>query len=246
MLSAAIILAAAVAGEPPTAPLSAYATIELAGFTVRVHSEAGADAARERRVRAALLFDLETVARSVPADALEALREIPIVITPATGARPGFSGRGMCFHESAAWLTGNGFDAEREGTVEICNMDDFLLWRAEQPMMTLHELAHAFHWKVGFGREDVRRAFAGAREAGLYEAVGYAMAPNGERRRAYALNNHKEYFAELTEAYFGRNDFFPHTREELRAYDPEGYAVVERVWSLRGDEIRAASRRRGP
>ena len=38
-------------------------------------------------------------------------------------------------------------------------------------------------------------------------------------------------FAELTEAYFVRNDFFPFNREELRQYDPVGYAMIESVWS---------------
>ena len=38
-------------------------------------------------------------------------------------------------------------------------------------------------------------------------------------------------FAELTEAYFGQNDWFPHNREELRNYDPRGYKMIEEVWS---------------
>ena len=41
----------------------------------------------------------------------------------------------------------------------------------------------------------------------------------------------EEYFAELTEAYFGQNDWFPHNREELRNYDPRGYKMIEEVWS---------------
>jgi hypothetical protein len=49
--------------------------------------------------------------------------------------------------------------------------------------------------------------------------------------RAYALNNYLEFFAELTEAYFVRNDFFPFTRDELRQYDAVGYAMIESVWN---------------
>lgn len=222
---------------PRALPLAQHQTTDLAGFSIRVHPEATAPALRSRRVRAALLGDLEMIASRVPAPALAVLRESAIVITPETPARGAFTGRGMCFHESAAWLTENGFDAPREGTVEICNMDDFLLWRAEQPMMTLHELAHAYHWRLGFDRGDVSAAFAAARDAGLYRGVAYALAPDGEGRDAYALTNHKEYFAELSEAYFGRNDYFPCTREELRAYDPAGFALVERLWNLSADEI---------
>ena len=49
--------------------------------------------------------------------------------------------------------------------------------------------------------------------------------------KAYAATNQEEYFAELTEAYFGHNDWFPHNREELRKYDPRGFKMIEEVWS---------------
>ena len=48
--------------------------------------------------------------------------------------------------------------------------------------------------------------------------------------RHYALNNDEEYFAETTEAYFGKNDFFPFERAELKEFDPTGYALMEEVW----------------
>jgi len=49
---------------------------------------------------------------------------------------------------------------------------------------------------------------------------------------AYAVTNHKEYFAELTEALFSTNDVFPYTREELAGHDPKGMAVLRRVWGI--------------
>ncbi|MFM9994550.1 MAG: hypothetical protein ACKVU4_01980 [Phycisphaerales bacterium] len=223
--------------RPMRLSLSRYRPIELAAFTVHIHPDAERDTLRYRRVRAALLGDLEAIAARIPAPALAVLRESAIVVTPESAPRPGFSGRGMCFHESAAWLTENGFDAAREGAVEVCDMDDYLLWRAEQPMMTFHELAHAFHWRLGFDRRDVTAAHAAARDAGLYRGVAYALAADGETRDAYALVNHKEYFAELSEACFGRNDYFPFTRDDLRVYDPTGLGVVERLWNLSADGI---------
>ena len=47
---------------------------------------------------------------------------------------------------------------------------------------------------------------------------------------AYAHTNEREYFAELTEAYFGWNSYFPFTKEELESYDPEGYNLIENSW----------------
>ena len=47
---------------------------------------------------------------------------------------------------------------------------------------------------------------------------------------AYAMTNAKEYFAECTEAYFSKNDFFPFTRVELEAHDPEVCTLLARLW----------------
>ena len=39
----------------------------------------------------------------------------------------------------------------------------------------------------------------------------------------------QEYFAELTEACFGKNDFYPFNRNELKEHDPGGYVVIEKA-----------------
>ncbi len=48
--------------------------------------------------------------------------------------------------------------------------------------------------------------------------------------RAYALTNAKEYFAECTEAFFTKNDFFPFTRDELQKHDPEMFDLLTQLW----------------
>ena len=227
--------------SPADVALSRYAAKQVAGWTVLVHPEAEAlDVMRYRRVMAALACDLESVSREIPPDALAAIRGVKIVVTPRMHARDGLSGRGMCYHDSAGWLTTHGLDAARQGVVEICNMEDFLAWRAEQPLMTLHELAHAYHAMIGFDRPDVAAAYSAARTLGQYRGVEYALAGPHERRDAYALTNEREYFAELSEAYFGRNDFFPFTRDDLRRYDVGGFTVVQSLWGLSAAEITAA------
>lgn len=223
---------------PVAVPLKEYRAIELAGFRVLVEpAEFDAGSMRWRRTRAAMLSDLERIAQVLPADALRVVRTVPIVVTSETPDRPDWSAAAAVYHASAGWLTTHGFDAAREGVVEICWMDKYLLWRAEQPSMLLHELAHAYHAILGFEREDIKRAYQAAVASEMYEQVGHVLHP-GEPRRAYALSNEREYFAELTEAYFGRNDFFPFTREDLRGFDPEGFALVRRLW---GDAERPAA-----
>jgi hypothetical protein len=50
--------------------------------------------------------------------------------------------------------------------------------------------------------------------------------------RAYAMVNQMEYFAETTEAFFSRNDFFPFTREELKRQDPEMHDLLAKLWAV--------------
>ena len=69
--------------------------------------------------------------------------------------------------------------------------------------------------------------FQAAKKAGIYEKV---MLYTGRMVRHYGLNNHKEYFAESTEAYLGVNDFYPFVRGELKEHDPRMYKIMERVW----------------
>ena len=49
----------------------------------------------------------------------------------------------------------------------------------------------------------VLRAFEKARLSSQYKSVEHV---NGSTKKAYAMNNKKEYFAELSESYFGYND----------------------------------------
>jgi hypothetical protein len=47
----------------------------------------------------------------------------------------------------------------------------------------------------------------------------------------YALTNQKEFFAEMTEAYFGVNDFYPFNRAELKQAEPALFEQMGRWWT---------------
>ena len=55
------------------------------------------------------------------------------------------------------------------------------------------------------------------------------------------MTNPMEYFAETTEAYFGRNDFFPFTRDELKKHDPEMFELLGKLWQVAADPTPSAS-----
>ena len=51
---------------------------------------------------------------------------------------------------------------------------------------------------------------------------------DGRRVKHYALTDQKEFFAEMSEAYFGTNDFYPFVRGELMQHDPRAHAILEK------------------
>lgn len=238
-----VVAAATVHTEPeqqpepnaaPARPIAEYAARELHGFAI--HTDPAFTADESKAVLELLGADLAKVAEVVPPGALSIVRTVPIVVTRKTIARPGNAGRGACFHPSSEWLIANGYDAQRAGVVEIVSTEDYTAWRSIQPAMILHELAHAFHWLIGFDRADVREAFdCVAAGKTLYQAVGHVDGRTPDR--AYALSNHHEYFAELSEAWFWSNDFYPFNREELKAYDPVGAGLIERLWTMDADAL---------
>lgn len=116
--------------------------------------------------------------------------------------------------------------------VEFTNVRIFEAEVRRMPAFVLHELAHAYHHRViGHDHAGIKAAFAKAKAGGTYDRVERQDAEGRKHlERAYALTNAQEYFAESTEAFFCRNDFFPYTREQLRAHDPEMCAVLADVW----------------
>jgi len=113
--------------------------------------------------------------------------------------------------------------------IEFQNIDNLLSHFEQSPMLVIHELAHAFH-KIHYETIDQRimETFDNARWNNLYENL--KLGKDLSRYNMYAAHSPFEYFAELTEAYFGVNDYFPHTRKELRKHDPKGFKMIKEIW----------------
>jgi hypothetical protein len=95
-------------------------------------------------------------------------------------------------------------------------------------VVILHELAHAYHDQViGFGDPRIIQAYENYKSSGRGEKT---LLHNGKRVKHYALTDHKEFFAEMSEAYPGSNDFFPFNRAELKESEPEIYALLAEIW----------------
>lgn len=203
--------------------------VELEGWRVHVDPELRSAEHAELGERALQMLanHLQRVQILVPETALKELRRVEFWIDYR---HPSL--RGMQYHPSEGWLRGNGHDPRLAKKIHICEASQLLSREQmlKHPACVLHELAHAYHDQVlGFEHADILECFERARRRGVYESV---MLYTGREVRHYGLNNHKEYFAEGTEAYFYRNDFYPFVRAELRGFDPELERVLSEVWGV--------------
>lgn len=207
-----------------------YTTQTIEGFTVYI-SQAAIDHPESTTPALDLLRrQLKQTINQTPESAHETLRQTPIWIEHNN---PGFPC--ACYHPSADWLADNGYNTDKERSVEIANTTNFVNWvNTGQPSMILHELAHAYqHTTLGYNNPIVTKAYQRAKDSGTYDMVDHI---SGNPRTHYAMNNDMEYFAELTEAYFGFNDFFPFSRDQLKAHDPDGYLMIQEAWGLRDQD----------
>lgn len=212
------------AAEMPFEPTANFVDQKVEGWTIRIHRRL-LDEKKELgdKVLDLLRVKLHDIKRAVPKAAVEKLQAV-VIWVEADNPRV----KCMCYHPSREWLAGHGFNPEKAKGVEIGNPKTFLDWSGFQPSMVLHELAHAYHHQVlGYDNPDIKAAFKKAVESKSYESVLYG---DGSRKRAYALNNDQEYFAELTEAFFGTNDFYPFVRAEVKVHDPLMFDTLKKLW----------------
>ena len=201
-----------------------YREQQIAGFTVRVSSAAMAHPEITRPALDLLEKKLNEVIELTPAHTHRVLRSVVIWIEHDAPEHPC-----ACYHPGREWLIENGFNPDKEKGIEIASPRNYVEWtNRDQPMMVLHELAHAYHdLAIGYDNQLIKDCYKRARASGDYDEVQHV---SGDSRRHYAMTNEQEYFAELTESYFGKNDFEPFTREELREFDPAGLAMIEKLW----------------
>jgi hypothetical protein len=214
-----------------------YEKITVHGWTVYFAAEIAKDPQLKSKVKGQLTMGIENFLDKIPEEASDYLREIPIWVSNEPGYPLRKNERGVIpFHRSKGWLRKHGLNPHMAPGVHVINPEavffghKILEWG---PMTFLHELAHAYHnIKLKLSNDVIRKAYAKAMARGLYLRVPDRK-DKLKKVRAYAATNHEEYFAELTEAYFGNNDWFPHNREELKKYDPQGYSMIEELWDAR-------------
>jgi hypothetical protein len=213
------------ANEP--AKPAAHTERQLEGWTVRVDDRLlqAPNAALGTRALRVLEHKLADIKAVVPEDRVKKFQAVTIVVDLTHGQL-----HSMQYHPSAGWLKENGYATNLAKCVHIPRAAELTnrLLVDEQPWVVLHELAHAYHDQVlGFDEPRVKSAYERYKKSGHGDMV---LKVNGERGPHYALNDPMEFFAEMTESYFGVNDFFPFNRAELKESEPEIAALLKDIW----------------
>ena len=98
----------------------------------------------------------------------------------------------------------------------------------------VHEFAHARQLEQWPEEQpDILRAYEKAMAHGKYRQARDLDSRLIEK--TYAAVNQLEYFAELSCMYFCGCNYPPLNREQLRAYDPDGEAMIRKMWGLPAD-----------
>lgn len=205
-----------------------HRTVTIEGWNIRIDERLYAKEQQALRERCEhfLTTKLRDIILVVPEAARLKMQKVTIVLDLSHGnLRP------MQYHPSRQWLKANGYSPDLEKCVHLPRAADLHTVRntREQPWVILHELTHAYHDQVlSFEEPRIIAAYEQYRKSGRGET---ALLFNGKKVKHYALTNHKEFFAEMTEAYFGSNDFFPFNRAELMTAEPEIYELMKYIWN---------------
>jgi dipeptidyl-peptidase-4 len=180
-----------------------------------------------RKVLSTQLKELQGI--GIPEVTLRRLQQVPMWISPEY---PRIVPRAE-YHPSAQWLTDNHRDPIMARGIEWTNTRIIDQEARRMPSMVLHELAHAYHdQELGYDDPDAIHHFQRAQAGGRYEAVERRDAEGAVTSgAAYAISNVQEFFAESTESFLGRNDYFPYNRSELERFDPATARWMRKVWT---------------
>lgn len=243
LLTLSILFSAAAwaANDPPTVD---YQQTQLHGFTVRIHPDVARNNLLYHQTLNHLDRKLAEMRQLMGASIADQLTVVPIWVE-RNHQVPGQAPAAVVFHLSRGWLTQNGYNGDKEKSIEVSSAERFMQWsQFPQPMILIHEFAHAYmHLYLGDKIADIEAAWQNALANKLYQKVqsyrgivedsyvhSVYLAELKFKSKGYAR---AEYFAEITEAYFGKNDFFPFDENDLRKYDPVGYTLMEKIWGIR-------------
>jgi hypothetical protein len=204
-------------------PTCEYEKRQIEAWTVHVSPQLVQAKAYGDEICKLLRYKLHLVKRYMPDKALKQLQKIPIWLENDSQVIPY-----MTYHNSEEELKAGNLNPDKLHAVEIGNAQNFYRWQNLQRFMILNRLACAYYYRfLGNGSGKVETVWKKAVKSGRYDSV---LRFDGKHVRHPGLKSPSEYFAEMTESYFGANDHYPFLQFETRQHDPETCRLLADLW----------------
>jgi hypothetical protein len=164
---------------------------------------------------------MSQIEKLLPAQSIPYLKEMPIWFEFANK-----NGLNLQFHNSAEWLSHHGWDPRKESSIEILVTDYASMPHDSLPLLYL--LCRAYHNRVlGDKNSDIKETYDHAKTIQGY-LIKYG------KKKWFPFRRDLEYFGTISAAYFGgKLSVPPYNKEQLKQIDPNGYALVEKLWKIK-------------
>ena len=173
---------------------------------------------------------LDEVCRALPGHAQAVFYRLNIFLMLGEEARFGGRNNGAEYFQRHAPKHFPNLDPRMGSSLVIYSARNFV-WLSEfwSRKLLVHEFAHAWHMEQWPETQDsIWTTYQAAMAKNLYREV---KTTDGKTLAlGYAAANQLEYFAELSCSYFVGCNYQPFGRDELKAYDPDGYRLIEKMW----------------
>jgi len=202
-----------------------YKEISVQGWEIYVEKALYEKNGLRDNVLALLRTELWEIRTRLPENVVKRLQKVKMRFHLDRAECPG-----GVYHPSADWLRNHNLPEDWAEGIEFGVARNFLGWSRMQPDMVLHELSHAWHHQVlGYDDARIQSIFQSTSDSGKLED---ALFITGGRKRAYALSNPQEFFAEMSEAWWGANDFHPFVKGEIIEDYPEVAKLMGETWRM--------------
>lgn len=216
-----------------------YATYTYQGFEFKF-KESVIETNNAKKAIEHVRADLDKIVELIPESALNIMRRKPIWFEENNKQ----NSSAAWYHTWAEYPTTYGDLAAKGKCVEVTNYNYYVSWSNQnQPFMILHELCHLYH-DQGLGGDnntDITNAYNAAKKSGIYNKIYYRSHTTDPKNKwtettsAYCMNTAWEYFAEMCEAYWGENDYYPFNYAQLKEFDTNGFNLMVKIWGARTD-----------
>jgi len=214
-------------------PPRQYEAIRVRQWSVLVERQLMAeDANLAKRALARLDKQLGELLVAFPKSAHARLQSLTLFLMHGEKARGGGRDNGLEYFQKDAPQHHKHLDPRMGSSILIYSAANYVWLSEPRALKALaHEFAHAQHleqWPET--HPEIYDAWQRAMRRRLYRNVRDET--GNLVTEGYAAVNQLEYFAELSMVYFVGGNHHPLDRSQLRAYDPDGYSMVEKLWEV--------------